>query len=144
MIFWQVRRDFLSLSFHIHSMSSLCSWISVFCSADVGAECSVALPRRVFVPWHSAIFLCDYLLNDETLETVNHMLALWYFPADKVEDTICVTLSILTYVGFLISGRSIDLWRDIWVQEPNVLRSNFYSYVWIFYAISKVGGCRPL
>ncbi|KAG0580195.1 hypothetical protein KC19_4G155300, partial [Ceratodon purpureus] len=37
--------------------------------ADVGAECSIELPKRVFLPWHSGILLCDYLLNGETLET---------------------------------------------------------------------------
>lgn len=49
------------------------------CSADVGAECSVELPKRVFLPWHNGTFLCDYLLNGETLETVNLMLPLQYF-----------------------------------------------------------------
>lgn len=37
-------------------------------NADAGTECSVSLPRRVFVPWHSGTFLSDYLVNDETLE----------------------------------------------------------------------------
>jgi hypothetical protein len=54
------------------------------CSADEGAECSLELPKRVFLPWHSGIFLCDYLLNGETLETVNTVLPLQSYPASGI------------------------------------------------------------
>jgi len=44
----------------------------------------------------------------------------------------------------VIFGILVELWRDLWVQEPNLLRSNFDHYVRISQAIFKVEGCRPL
>lgn len=46
------------------------------CSGDDSVDCSISLPRRVYIPWHRGVSVCDYLLVHETLEVNPTVLVL--------------------------------------------------------------------
>lgn len=78
--------------------------------------CSVAFPRRVFVPWLAGIFICDYLQQSESLEVLNdHCVELMSMVALPDASTIL----------------------DLEVEAPSLITKSFWDVVLPFFSATS-------